>query len=273
MTTREMVSLWWRERWVRYMVFSLTPIGFVDAIYTVLLWNSKGAEYEINPIVRLALSTEWWYIWFVTDVVSFSLFAMVAGSYYLHTRSRIFGTKTKWLAVLVAFRVAAATHNILLFYSVSYPVFGTALAALVSYLLLKHLLGRTEDISRRGLTDYVRWKYYRLRDHLVSRGLKMTQTEPKEVMVPAVKDSVSSTLKRAGYISAGVLVFVSTPFILALVGDLTGLTSWSEVFGPYVFFNEISGPAFIVGFVVILVLTAAILRLLLEAFGDEGGAW
>jgi hypothetical protein len=277
MTSREMLSLWWQERWVRYLVFSLTPIGLIDAVYTVLLWNSFGEAFEINPLVRYALSTEWWFLWFAIDIVSFSLFAMIAGSYYLHTRSRIFGNRVGWLAALVGFRILGAAYNILLFYGFRTAFTAAAIAGIGSGLLLRVLLGRTEDISKQGITVYWRSKYDSLRDRLLKRGTRATESAVQKPVAtplePSPRDSTSLWLKRAGYLSIAALVFVSAPFFLVMVADLTGAHTFSEIFGPYVFFNQLSSNAFLAGFSSVVLLVIAMMFFILKAFSTSEGTW
>ena len=277
MTSREMLSLWWEEKWVRYLVFSLAPIGLIDAVYTVLLWNDLGAAFEFNPLVRYALSTEWWFLWFVIDIVSFSLFAMIAGSYYLHTRSRIFGNRINWLAALVGFRIGAAAYNILLFYGFRAAFTAAVIAGIGTGLLLRVLLGRTEDISKLGFKVYWRGKYDSLRDRLLKRGTKArestVQTHVATPAEPMPGDSASLWLKRAAYLSIAALVFVSAPFFLVMVADLTGAHTFSEIFGPYVFFNELSSNAFLAGFLSVVILAAAMMFFILKAFSAKEGTW
>ena len=277
MTTREMLSIWWEEKWVRYLVFSLTPIGLIDAIYTVLLWNSYGAAFEFNPFVRYALSTDWWFLWFVIDIVSFSLFAMIAGSYYLHTRSRIFGNRTGWLAALLGFRIGAAAYNILLFYGFQAAFTAAAIAGIGSALLLRGLLGKTEDISKQRISGYWTGKYDSLRDRLLKRGTKVIEpTAPTHVATPVEamqRDSTSLWLKRAAYLSIAALVFVTTPFFLVMVSDLTGAHTFSEIFGNIVFFNELSSTAFLAGFSSVVLLVIAMMYFILKAFSAKEGSW
>lgn len=277
MTSREMFSLWWQEKWVRYLVLSLTPIGLVDAVYTVLLWNNYGAAYEFNPLVRYALSTEWWIVWFLVDIISFSLFAMIAGSYYLHTRSRIFGNRMSWLAALIGFRIGAASYNILLFYAFQAAFMAALAAGVFTGLLLRMVLGRAEDISHEGFRTYWRSKYDSLNDRLLKRGTGVVEPiVPRPVAVPAEpapSDSRSLWLKRAGYLSIAALVFASTPFFLVMVGDLTGALTFREVFGPYVWFNELSSNAFLAGFAAVVLLVVVMMFFILKAFSAEEGSW
>jgi len=277
MTSREMLSLWWQEKWVRFLVFLLAPVGLIDAVYTVLLWNSLGAAYEFNLLVRYALSTEWWFLWFIIDIVSFSLFAMIAGSYYLHTRSRIFGNRIGWLVGLIAFRVGAAAYNILLFYRVQAAFTVAALAGIGSGLLFRYLLKRTEDISKEGLIVYWRSKYDSLRDRLLKRGTRLTKPEAQPHVATPVElnpvDPTSVWLRRAGYLSIAALVFVSTPFFLVTVADLTGAHAFSEIFGPILFWNELSSGAFLAAFVSVVLLAAAMMFFILKAFSANEGSW
>jgi hypothetical protein len=202
---------------------------------------------------------------------------MIAGSYYLHTRSKIFGNKTWWLAGLIGFRIGAAAYNILVFYQVALSFVSSSFIALVTFLLMGTLLARTEDVSKRGIVEYFRMKLDSWHHRYIQRGFK-AKTVPEEktdkiILSPEPPDSMSLWLKRAGYLSLAVLVFVSTPYFLAVLADFTGVGAWSEVFGPLVFWNEVSGPAFIMGFIFIVGLSAIMMYAILKAFSVREGAW
>lgn len=281
MSAREMFSLWWHERWIRYLVISLSPIGFIDAFYTLMLFVAHGAEYEYNPIVRYALSSGLWPIWFIVDVLSFSLFAMIAGSYYLHTRSKIFGVRTGWLAFLVGFRVGAAAYNMLLFYNtflfnaIFIPALGGFLVGASAYIIVGGLLSRSDDVTIEGFKAYMRAKYDRVHDRLLMRGLKPQKEEielkEEHVVVDEFKTERIVYLKRAGYLALVAVVFVSVPYILQFISDITGLSQWTEIYGPFWFFNEASARGFIVGFIGVLLMLAVMIYFILKAFsaGEE----
>lgn len=279
MSAREMFSLWWHERWIRYLVISLSPIGFIDASYTVMLYLAHGAEYEYNPLVRAALTSGFWPLWFMVDVLSFSLFAMIAGSYYLHTRSKIFGVRTGWLAALVAIRVGAAVYNILLFYNdvllntISIPALGGLIAGAIVYVVVGGLLSRSDDVSVDGFKAYIRSKYDRIQDRLLMRGLKPKEEEGEAVSQHVNQDEFKSSrvfyLKRAGYLGLVVVVFVSVPFILQLISVVTGIANWAQIYGDLWFFNELSARGFMVGFVGVIVMLCIMMYLILKAFSAE----
>ncbi|MGY5874721.1 MAG: hypothetical protein RTU30_03150 [Candidatus Thorarchaeota archaeon] len=79
--------------------------------------------------------------------------------------------------------------------------------------------------------------------------------------------------KRLGWLFLAMLVFIGTPFILSMVGDLTGVTAFRDIFGPLVFWNALSGPAFVIAFAVIVGLVAAIMFFILKSFETTEGAW
>ncbi|MHA1575929.1 MAG: hypothetical protein ACTSU3_01070 [Candidatus Thorarchaeota archaeon] len=63
------------------------------------------------------------------------------------------------------------------------------------------------------------------------------------------------------------------PYFLVFLADVTGVSAFSEIYGPLVFWNELSAPAFLLGFVAICIFTASIMYLILRSFDVEGGAW
>jgi hypothetical protein len=272
-----MFSLWWNEKWVRYLVISLSPLGLVDGIYTMMLFNAHGAQFEYNPIVRMALESNYWFVWFIADVVSFSLFAMVAGSYYLHTRSSLFGNRTGWLAGLIGFRVGAVMYNVIVFYEGLLAAFGALVGGLLTFVVIDNLLNRTADMSRTGFRHYWMSKYNRIRDYLILREVRKAKVGSQPPMAEERdeygQDSKGVWLKRAGYLTMALLVFTSTPFILLMVGDITGASTWRDIFGGVVWWNQFSGTAFLIAFATIIALAGGIMFFILKAFHSEEGGW
>ncbi|RLI55334.1 MAG: hypothetical protein DRO87_09105, partial [Candidatus Thorarchaeota archaeon] len=107
-TARELLIGWWAERWVRGIVLTLIPIGIGDSIYTVAMATEYGVEIEFNPITRELLNLGLWLPWAVLNVLGFTFFCMMAGSYYLHTRWRPGGPDTFVFSFIIALRVAMA---------------------------------------------------------------------------------------------------------------------------------------------------------------------
>ena len=277
MSSKQMFSLWWKEKWVRYLVLSICPIGFVDGLFTILLYNTHGLEYEYNPIVRYALEHGFWLIWLLIDIVSFMLFGMIIGSYYLHTRSSIFGNHTGILAGLVAFRLGIAVYNVLLFFDTYSPAIVGTITGIMTFIAVDRLFNRKRDISWRGFRGFWRSKYDRMHDYLLTRGLdkkdKEIDVKMTEMQKQKAADSKSIWLKRALYLSVPLLVFLATPFILTVIGNMTGVSAFSDIFGPLVFWNQLSGVGFISGFIVILILMSIMIFFILKAFNVEEGGW
>lgn len=274
MSVTEMFSLWWRERWVRGLVLALSPIGLVDALFTFLLFQVHGPEFEYNPIVRLALTNEWWFAWVVIDIISFMLLAMIAGSYYVHTRKSIFGNQTGWLSLLISLRVGVTLYNVFVFYMDPYPIFWAALGAILIHVVVSRLLSRERDISIAGFTRYWRAKYDRVHDRLITRGLKMEEEEQESISEEEpIPTSRAVMLKRAGYLAMVIVVFVSTPFVLTAVGILTGGLFWQETFGGGFFWNTVAGQSFLAGFAVVIILISLMMYFMLKAFSTTEGAW
>lgn len=275
MSVTEMFSLWWKERWVRGLVLSLSPIGLVDVMFTFLLFQAHGPEFEYNPIVRLALTSDWWFAWVAIDIISFVFFAMIAGSYYVHTRRSIFGNKVGWLSFLIALRVGAVVYNILSFYLDPYPIFWTTIGAIVTYFVVVRLLTRETNISVAGFKRYWRAKYDRVHDRLITRGLKREKEEVEASVaeVEPISTSRIVMLKRAGYLSMVIMVFVSTPFVLTTVGYVTGGLAWNELVGGNVFWNSVASQSFLAGFAAVIILISIMMYFMMKAFTTQEGAW
>jgi len=267
-----MLSLWWKEKWVRGLVLALSPIGLVDALFTVLLFQAHGPDFEYNPIVRIALTSDWWFVWIIMDIFSFVIFAMIAGSYYIHTRSSIFGNNTGWLSGLIALRVGIAIYNIFLYYNDLYPIFWGSLVGFVAYLFVNRLLSRDKDISVSSFKRYWRAKYDRLQDRIIMRGIDRKKAEDvTETETFPVTTGV--WLRRAGFMSMAILVFVSTPFVLVTVGALTGGLGWTQQYGNSFYWNEVSASAFIAGFFAVIVLISIMMYFIIRSFTAQDGAW
>lgn len=276
MSVTEMFSLWWKERWVRGLVLALSPIGLVDALFTFLLFQVHGPESEYNPLVKLALTSDWWFVWITVDIVSFVFFAMIAGSYYVHTRRSIFGNQVGWLALLVAVRVGVVVYNILSFYLNPYPIFWATLGAIITFSVVRNLLSRESDISVVGFKRYWRAKYDRIQDRLITRGVKREEEEEIEKSTDEPMPPPTSTtvmLKRAGYLSMVVVVFVSIPFVLTFVGFATGGMAWAEEQGGTVFSSTLASQSFLAGFAAVIVLISLMMFFMLKAFTTDEGAW
>ncbi len=277
MTTKQMLSLWWREKWVRGLVLALSPIGFIDALYTFLLVQTHGPEYEYNPLVRFALTSELWILWIIIDILSFAIFAMIAGSYYIHTRSSIFGQHKAWLAGLIALRVGAVIYNVLLYYGDMAPIFWGIVGGILTFFAVGKLLTKDRDISVKGFKRYWRAKYDRIHDRILLSGIKVPKERMEQREYEIVEETLVSSkrvwMKRAGYISIAIIVFVSIPFVLTTIGIMTGGIYWNEYFGGSFFWNQLSGTTFVIGFFAVIVLISIIMYLLMNAFHTTEGAW
>lgn len=289
MTSNQMFTLWWGERWVRNLVLLLTPVGFIDATFTVLLFRAMGAEFEYNPLVRAALLSEWWFVWFLVDALSFFLFIMMAGSYYLHTRNSLVNNRTGLVSGLVALRVGLAAHNVIRFYGLFPGVLGGIMIGLITFIIMDSLLDRSSDVTWEGFKLW--WKHKTDRYHdsrLMKRASKKDRGEKakldeqieREIDAELPKDSVaaepegqSAWRKRVLYLLGAVALFLFMPYFLVFLGNITGATSFTEIYGPLVFWNELSAPAFLLGFVAICIFTATIMYLVLRSFEVQEGAW
>ncbi|MFW9788794.1 MAG: hypothetical protein ACFFE2_00840 [Candidatus Thorarchaeota archaeon] len=284
MTSHQMFTLWWEQRWVRNLVLLLTPVGIVDATFTVLLFNELGHGFEFNPLVQIALQTQWWIVWFFVDAISFFLFIMMAGSYYLYTRNSAVDNKTGLVSGLVALRVALAAHNVIRFHGVFPAVFGGFMFGSVTFIIMDSLLDRTNDVSWEGFKQW--WTHRMDRRHdqkLMKRTVraskgdisKMDEVVEKEIdaEISRAEGYGSPWKKRVIYLLAAIALFLFMPYFLVFLGEVSGVTAFTDIYGPLVFWNELSAPAFLMGFVSICIFTAVIMYLVLRSFDVQEGAW
>jgi hypothetical protein len=289
MTSHQMFTLWWEERWVRNLVLLITPVGIIDATFTILLFNSIGGSFELNPLVRAALHSEWWAVWFFIDAFSFFLFIAMAGSYYLHTRNSIVKNRTGLVSGLVALRVGLAAHNVIRFYGLFPGVLGGIMIGLITFIIVDGLLDRTSDVTWHGFKQWWKHKTDRFHDYRLTKKAQkskrgdVTQLDEqieKEIRADLPKTAESDVpsggglwRKRAAYLLGAVALFLFMPYFLVFLADLTGVSAFTDIYGPLVFWNELSAPAFLIGFVTICIFTASIMYLILRSFEVQDGAW
>jgi len=70
-----------------------------------------------------------------------------------------------------------------------------------------------------------------------------------------------------------IIVFVAIPFVLVGIARFTGASDWSGLFGDIFYWNYVSGPTFIMGFVMILGAVGIAVYLIFKAFDTGKGAW
>lgn len=287
MTSRQMFTLWWEERWVRIFVLLLTPVGIIDAVFTILLFNTLGASYEYNPIVRLALVSEWWIVWFLIDAISFALFIMLAGSYYIHTRKSLVNNRTGLVSGLVALRVGLAGHNVIRFYGIFPGVLGGILLSLITYIIVDSLLDRTSDVTWQGFKQWWKHRTDRFHDYrLIQKANRGDENQLDEQIEKEIDSELLKTTesdkpetlgiwkKRFLYLLGALALFLIMPYFLVFISHWTGVAAFSDIYGPLVFWNELSAPAFLLGFAAICIFTAGIMYLVLRSFEVDGsGAW
>ncbi len=285
LNSRLAFSLWWRERWVRILVLSIAPLGLIDSLYTLFLWQRYGAQFEVNPIVRLALESDWRYVWMVVNTMSFVAFSIIVGSYYLHTRSQFYSNKIQWFIALIAVRLGLTVYNVLVYYRYWSPHLVSMMIAVLTFLLLSRLLTRTEDLSRDDITSAIRLRVMRLEDYLLKMRVGTMSADRRGISdsgaaYPVRERSATRTesstmrtrLECIAYLSAALVVFLIMPFALIVIGELTGATAEKETFWPLVWTAQ-SGTAFVISFFTVAIFVGVIVFLLSKALAvrEEGG--
>ncbi len=274
MNIQDMFGLWWDVPWVRYLVLLLLPIGVIDAYYTHLLLATYGPEYEYNPFVRLAFIHNLGIVWGIVNIVSFALFTMLIGSYYLYTRGNISGNKTPYLSLLLCMRIGIAIYNVFVFYWVYEAPFFAAIGGALSYVVISGLMSRDNDVSIKGFKRYFRAKYDRFHDKILTLGLEDTAAKDLKPLKSHEEPKSSRSLtRRIAYILIAIGLFVSFPFVLTCIAEFTGAAAWTEMYGDLFYWNYLSAPTFMMGFVLVIVVVGVVLYLLLRAFDTTEGAW
>jgi len=291
-TINELFTGWWTERWVRGLVLMLIPIGIIDSVYTVAMTSIYGFEIEFNPITRELLAAGLWFPWAITNVLGFTFFCMMAGSYYLHTRSRPEGPDTFALSFVIALRVAMVGYNVTFYYipwagGMVYPPFWSAgISFVVTLYWMNKLLNRVYDISWAQTKHILRSRYDNYRDAklITSTGIRKRVTTSsrnwnRESKID-IKNEIPKTkrvwwkgtwLKRVVYISGAFVSILMIGLSIQVINEITGLSSYSEGVNYFVL-NEVTGPPFMASFLAIIFFMGISLGLIFKAFSESEDA-
>ncbi|MHA1741304.1 MAG: hypothetical protein ACTSVD_04330 [Candidatus Thorarchaeota archaeon] len=79
--------------------------------------------------------------------------------------------------------------------------------------------------------------------------------------------------RRVIYLVAAVALFFVLPLVLTVIAYAMGVASWSDIYGPLIFWNELSSRGFLVGFVVTIIFIALMMYFIAGAFETGEGAW
>jgi hypothetical protein len=287
LTVRELFTGWWQVKWVRLLVSMLVPIGIIDAAYTIGMTEIYGVEVEFNPITREFLAAGLWLPWSLINILGFTFFCMMAGSYYLYTRSRPSGPDTFALSFVIALRIAMVAYNVAFYYmpwagGMVYPPFWSgAFSFVLSLYSMNKLLKRQYDISwaqtKYNLTSrLVNYQDQRL---IASAGLKSkvatsevdSNTEIEKEIVKSSSGAKKSRwgmawMKRLIYLAGSLFAFVLMGIVLQFISDVTGLSHWSQIHGPFFILNEVTGPPVMISIFVIIGFIGFSLACIFKAF-------
>lgn len=282
----DLFTKWWTERWVRAIVLLLIPIGIIDTIYTIAIADVFGVQAEFNPITRSLLEMGLWLPWSFINIGGFTLFCMMAGSYYLHTRPNPGGPDTFWLSLVISLRVAMAGYNVTFLYMpfvvTIYPPFWVALFSFVFTLYsMNKLLKRQHDLSwaQAKYTVSSRVQSYKDTKLIESAGVPqeeetetadLSREVKREIREDRAKESKplwqNAWIKRVAYLTGSALSFVLMGSTIQFISDFSGLTQWSQQQGPYFVLNEFTGPPVMASFIAIIFFMGLSLMLIMKAF-------
>ncbi len=288
-TPNELFLGWWNERWVRGMVLMLIPIGIIDSVYTIAMTFRYGFEVEFNPITRELLAAGLWFPWAIINIVGFTFFCMMAGSYYLHTRTRPEGPDTFALSFVIALRIAMVGYNVTFYYlpyvgGMVYPPFWAGgISFILSLYWMNKLLKRKYDISWSQAKYYFKSRYDSYKDTklITSVGAQREDTtspDTSTIATKSIKDELpqiklpwwkSSWMRRTFYLACGLLSIFLMGFSIQLIGQITGLASWREHHGDYFVLNEITGPPFMASFLAIIFFMGVSIAMIFKAFSSS----
>jgi hypothetical protein len=286
-TAREMLTLWWKERWVRVIVLTLLPIGVIDTVYTIAMASLYGVEIEFNPITRELLNLGLWLPWAALNVLGFTFFCMMAGSYYLHTRWRPGGPDTFWFSFIIALRIGMAAYNVTFYYmpfviTVYPPFWAGFIAFTISLYVMNKLLMRKHDISWSQAKYYVKSRYESYKDsRLISHATQVPgqPLENPQVKTDAVEREIAQDLsggevkwykspwpKRAFFILMAGFSYILMGVAIEVISHVSGLSEWSTSHGPFFILNDFTGPPIMASFLAIIFFMSLSLYFILKAF-------
>ncbi|MGY5872192.1 MAG: hypothetical protein RTV72_08115 [Candidatus Thorarchaeota archaeon] len=280
-STRDVFTLWWNTRWIRFLVLSLIPVGIVDAAFTLAAISMYGVEIEINPFVRTIISSGHWLAWALINITAFSLFCMLTGSYYLHTRSRTKGPDAFWLSFVIALRVGMVVYNITFMYlpfleGGMNPPFWTFFASIIiTFTTMNWLLKRKTDISIAGTKKYFRYRLDRIHDRRLLRSVRtdMKPDEPQitsiEESMPPVKRTIRSRIGRGMYLILAIVSFGAMFVALDLILRFSGWMGWESDYGNYLVFKPETALGFVMSFGVIIFFLGLTMGFIYKAFDSS----
>jgi hypothetical protein len=285
-TTKELLTGWWGENWVRGLVLLLIPVGVIDVAFTLSMTIRYGPEIEFNPITREMLAAGFWLPWAIINILGFTFFCMIAGSYYLHSRIKPGGPDTSWLTVVISLRIAMMIYNVTYYYfpfagGMVYPPFWTgSLSFLMALFILNRLLKSEYDVSWSQTVYYFKSWFNNRRDERLLRAAGVRDKESQAAISQKMirQESMSSiskvktpwwkgvAIKRLGLVGAAAFSYVLMGFTIQLISDATGLSRWSEFNVPFFVINEDTGPGIMASFIAIIFFIGVSLYLIFKAF-------
>jgi len=278
-----MVSLWWSVRWVKGLVLMLIPVGVVDAVYTVEMATQYGPEIEFNPITRWFLANGLWHIWAIINILGYTFFCMLAGSYYLHTRNHPSGPDTFWLSLLISLRIGMTAYNVTFFYIpvivTVFPPFWAGLFAFCGSLYLMHnLFRRQQDLSWQSTKYFFTSRIDNRYDARLIRAAGGGISQHDDTAGISHKSQLQSVslnikekrtlrntfwIKRVAYFAGFLLSFVAMSVSINIIAIVSDFSRWQYELPN---FNTYTGQIFMGSFIVILFFIGLSMFFLFRAF-------
>ena len=279
----EMLTLWRTVGWVRNLVFMLIPIGVVDSIFTILMAFEYGPEIEFNPITRWFFIIGLWPLWAIINILAYTFFCMLAGSYYLHTRNHPSGPDTLWLSLIISLRITMVAFNVTYFYipfvvSV-YPPFWVGLFVFIGSLYLtNNLFKRQRDLTWRDaksiITSRLDNRYDAKLIMTATSGITQNDYTESERIETRSESNISGSqehrpmsrliwIKRFTYFLGFILSFVAMAVCINIAAELSDYSRWQNDLPT---FNPYTGAIFMESFIIIIVFIGLSMYFLLKAF-------
>ena len=160
------------------------------------------------------------------------------------------------------------------------------MTGIITFIIVDTLLDRESDVSWQGFKQWWKHKLDRRHDEKLIKKTRKPETGDETQLDAEIEREIDAEItkteevaapsvwrKRAAYILGAAALFVFMPYFLVFLSEITGVAAWSEIYGPLVFWNQVSAPAFLLGFISICIFTATIMYLVLRSFEVQEGAW
>jgi hypothetical protein len=266
-----LLSLWWSDRLIRFLVLLFIPTAFLDGIYTS--WNiaKHGLLGELNPLIRWLFQRGLGNYWVFIDVLGSFLCAALLGSYFIGSTDKAKTWMATVFSAIFTLRIGIDCYHIIHYYAYHGFYQTMLLIGASSFILTEGSLLFGDEVKRSLLsilndigtalilTDQVslsRKLFEEPRRTLLKLGKLRARVKPSLTRIKAVKILL--------LLLALVLVPVASLSLIQFIANCMGveaLPKWLKALGIV---EQVQGQFFLIGFAVILAMLAVLIYIILS---------